>query len=374
MRRSRSIWVSTAVAVVLLAIVPIAAALPGDPPVTAIAPADGATVEANPAGIPVSFGCPEYRKDVYGEAENPIIDRGNFEDYDVTFSPSPSLDPRGVLAGAYPSASPILRADGSNCTTTLDTEDSATSPEAVGGRVYWQVRRSCVGCGGSQIEAGPVRSFVVKAAPIASRVTTPSRVYAGYLTRVELLSTAKVGGATAMLQRRVGKKWQTIATEKFFDSATFFVKLPGGSQQLRGVIATAGGSSPGKPRTVVVRPDRGRTTSARDDGRYEQVDGGKVSFTVGGGGRTLRNFSASVSALCFGATVEENHFMILFAGIDTASIAPDGSVTGRLETKSGETEAELSGRLRGGRFVGEASISIEPSRCSGTRKLEARRR
>ena len=40
--------------------------MPGDPPVVPLAPADGADVPANAAGIGVGFQCPAYRIAVFG--------------------------------------------------------------------------------------------------------------------------------------------------------------------------------------------------------------------------------------------------------------------------------------------------------------------
>jgi len=247
------------------------------------------------------------------------------------------------------------------------------SPELVGGQVFWQATRDCVGCTGG-VEFGPVRSFVVEPAKIDSTVAAPRRVYGGYLTKFVVRSKSKVSGAEVTLQRRVGKRWRSIAKESFSEATELFAKLPKGRQMLRAVITTTGSSSAGRVRKLIVRGERGRITSARDDGRYEAKKGARASFSVADGGRTLRNFTATVTAYCFGATVEDNRFMILFAGIDSARIAPDGSVTGRLQTKSKETEVVLTGRLRKRRFNGEVSMFIKPSRCIGARDVNAGRR
>ncbi|MDO8187965.1 hypothetical protein Q5424_11505 [Conexibacter sp. JD483] len=353
-----------------------AGALPGDPPITSVSPGDGAQVKADRSGIEVRFGCPAYRKDVFGDVEAPIVDVGSAEDYDVAFSPAPALDARGVLATRYASARPITPSgDGATCTTVLDTEDSATSPEQVGGRVFWQVSRSCVGCGGSQLELGPVRSFRVTATPVASRIAAPRAVYAGYLTKLQVRSDAEVGGAQVTLQRQAGRRWVALGRAAYGKRTDFYVTLPAGRQRLRAVVETAAARSAGSPRELRVRPDRGRVTSARDDGAYAAPAGkAKVAFRVTGGGRLLRDFSASVTAFCIGPTVETNGLQILFAGVESARIAPDGSVTGRLQTKSRRLEAVVIGRLRDGRFSGEASISIATSRCSGTRSVTAAKR
>ncbi|MBA3304791.1 MAG: hypothetical protein H0U25_02545, partial [Thermoleophilaceae bacterium] len=77
------------------------------------------------------------------------------------------------------------------------------SPELVGGQVFWQATRDCVGCTGG-VEFGPVRSFVVEPAKIDSTAAAPRRVYGGYLTKFVVRSKSKVSGAEVTLQRRVG--------------------------------------------------------------------------------------------------------------------------------------------------------------------------
>jgi hypothetical protein len=129
--------------------------------------------------------------------------------------------------------------------------------------------------------------------------------------------------------------------------------------------------SRGKPRTIRVRPDRHRTTSHADDGRYAA---GTARATVGRGGRVLKAFSTTVSAFCIGATLEDNRIAILVAPIGRARIAPDGSVTGRLETESKGTEVQLTGRLRDGHFRGEASIYLRAGGCAGTEELDLKQR
>lgn len=129
-------------------------------------------------------------------------------------------------------------------------------------------------------------------------------------------------------------------------------------------------------KTVTVRRDAGRRTSRRDDGSYRGRNlpaSSTLRFSVGRNGRTLRNFRASVSMLCFGSTAEQNRFITGFAALRSARIAPDGSVTGLLQLQGdGGTRVLLTGRLRRGRFRGEVDLSF--STCSGNRDLDAVRR
>jgi len=64
------------------------------------------------------------------------------------FSNTSTVNERGILASTPYSFddSVTVAPDGATCTVTLDTEDSATSPERVGGQVFWQATRDCVGC------------------------------------------------------------------------------------------------------------------------------------------------------------------------------------------------------------------------------------
>lgn len=359
------------VVVLALLAAPAAQALPGDPPVTPLTPANGATLPANPAGIPITFRCPTYRQDVYGSSEDPITDFGTSDDYEVNYSPVRDVDSTGVLGSEYYSVASTT-VSGDICTTALDTQDSGTSPDAVGGPVFWQVTRPCVGCMPNQREIGPVRSFTVRGPKIASKVKVRKRVYAGYLTEISVTTKAEVGGGRVQLQRKVGKRWRTIGKGDAGEQVDFYEKLPRGKHRLRGVITTLGGSSKGKVRTVVARPDRNRSTSGADDGKYTAKGGARL--TVKQGGRFVTGFQTPVTALCFGASVEDNRFMVLFAGIDKARIAPDGSVFGRLQTKTKGAESIIRGRVTNGRFKGEGFISISASRCSGTREVDLKRR
>ena len=89
------------------------------------------------------------------------------------------------------------------------------------------------------------------------------------------------------------------------------------------------------------------------------------------GGTTLRDFRASLTAFCVGPTLADNRLVVAFAVLGSARIAPDGSVTGLLETTGG-ARVLLTGRLRNRRFQGE--VKMQFSTCSGSRKLDAVRR
>jgi len=352
-----------------------AAALPGDPQIVALTPGNGEVVAANDDGIPVTFECPAYTIAVYSSGDVTITDRGDYSDYDVRFSSGSAVGPDGRLAEQpYGSdAGPALGADGRTCTAELDTYDSASSPEIVGGRVFWQAYRYCNGCA-QGYEVGPVRSFVVRPSVKAS-LRAPRRLYGGYLNVFTLESEAELSGAQVLLQRRAGKRWKTVVKAPFgLERTQLIAALPPGSQRLRVRIVAGGASFDVVKRTLTVRRGGRRATSARDDGPYSAAQppsNSTLKFRVGGAGKTLRAFKASLTVFCVGPTLPDNRLVVAYALLRSARIAPDGSVTGLLQLKSG-ARVLLTGRLRNGRLKGEVTMSF--STCAGTRKLNAVRR
>ena len=352
----------------LLAVAPLvlsagARALPGDPPIVPLTPADGAAVPADASGIPVTFQCPAYS------------DGGDHSDYAVRFAADPAVGADGRLA-TQPygnDAGASLGADGLTCSAELDTFDTGRSPEIVGGRVYWQAYRLCNGCARGW-EAGPVRSFVVRP-DVRARLTAPARVYAGYLNVFRLQSSARLSGAQVLLQRRTGRRWTTLVRTGFKTGSTELVAaLPAGRQHLRARIVAASATIGVARRTLLVRRGARRVTSGRDDGRYaarKRPRNGVLGFRIAAGGTKLRDFRASLSAFCIGPTPGDNRVVIAVARLRSARIGPDGSVTGLLEQRSG-ARVLLTGRVRHRRFRGEVSMAF--STCSGSRKLDAIRR
>jgi hypothetical protein len=362
------VLLATAVALALPA---AAQALPGDPPIVPLGPAEGAVVPANAAGIAVSFGCPAYIREIYGETR----DQGSYEDYDVRFSNAPALGPDGRLA-AQPFGSDagarLSPADAAACTATLDTYDTASSPEIVGGRVFWQAYRRCAGCPGGY-ETGPVRSFVIRP-DVQGTLKLPAAVYAGYLAVYRFESPARLSGARALLQRRGRTSWLTVLEKPFSQTTEFVAKLPAGRQRLRVRIETPSGAFDLPERTLTVRRGGRRVTSGRDDGSYgarKPPSNSTLRFKVSKDGTTLRDFKASLAAFCVGPTLAQNRLVVAFAALRSARIAPDGSVTGLLETSSG-ARVLLTGRLRNRSFKGR--VVTQFSTCTGSRDLDAVRR
>ena len=268
---------STLPAVVLsLALATSAHAMPGDPPVVPLAPADGAQVPANAGGIGVSFQCPDYRIAVFG----PVTQRGDYGDYGVRFSDSADLGTDGRLAtNPYGNDAGASLAPDRTCTAKLDTFDTAASPEIAGGRVYWQAYRPCTGCT-PQYETGGVRSFVVRPS-VSGTLRAPKRVYGGYPALFTVESAARMSGADVVLQRRAGGRWRTVVRRPFqLDRTELVATLPAGRQTLRALVVTGTTRFVVATRTLAVRrPGRRSTSSARrrplHGQRHARVHGGR---------------------------------------------------------------------------------------------------
>lgn len=207
----------------------------------------------------------------------------------------------------------------------------------------------------------------------AGTLQVPTRLYAGYLGAFTVAdATDRQGTSMVILQRRAGSGWAAVTAERRRTDATeLYGKLPAGRQTLRAVVMGADGQSATvATRTFTVLREGRRTPSRRDDGRYAppKSDKGPLRFSIGGGGRTLRGFQASVTTFCFGPTSDSNRLLVIAAKLDPVRVAPDGAVVGVLRTKDDDREV-LVGRLRGGRFTGTIDVGL--STCNGKRKLTA---
>ncbi len=365
---------------VTLGICSPALAMPGDPPIVPLSPANGGVVGGDPAGVPVTFECPAYVIAVFSGGGVTITQRGDYEDYDVRFSYSPALGADGRLeAGFDGESSARLNPDGTTCTSLLDTDDGGNSPEIVGGTIYWQVSRFCNGCGGNQQELAPVQSLVITPVRVKATLKAPARPYSGYLSLFTLTSKATLGGANVALQRRVGKRWKTLDTKAFSSSGTeLLAKLPAGRQRLRAQIVAGTRTFIAAQRTLTVRRGGPRATSTRDDGAYRvrrAQKGHRLKFRVAGRGTKILGLSVSVTMFCFpSANAADNRVQIGFGGLRSVRVAPDGTVVGLYETKGAKTRFLLTGKLRNGRFRGKAALSFSKARCAGTRTLDLVRR
>ncbi len=149
-------FVAAVVALVVGLLAAPVQALPGDPPVTAIAPTEGATLPVDPDGIPVVYGCPVYRS--YDDGGGFVV-YGGRPQYNVYFATSPALAADGRLdlanvvgiAGPDQVQDPDLAAD--QCRGWM--YDGSDRPQETPGTYYWQAFRICTGCA-TGYETAPV--------------------------------------------------------------------------------------------------------------------------------------------------------------------------------------------------------------------------
>jgi len=335
---------------------PGAHALPGDPPIVLLSPADGQPVAANAGGVPVSFACPDY----HPSAADPGLVYGPSQ-YRVRFDESPAPGPDGLLGDSYDSQT-ADNAGGPNCSALLDALGSG--PEVVGGRVYWQVLRSVSG----GVEASAVRSFVVVAQASSATLKVPSRIWGGYQGLYNVKLAATLPGATVQLQRRSGWSWKTVASRRLDPKDTDLVgTLSAGKRTIRVRIVTAASSFVAATRTVTVRRARGGSRGSGYDGSYRGRAAGERDdqrLIASGGGRTIRSFFARYSVFCL-----PSQTMASTTSFKRLRVAPDGSVVGHRQTAN---EFELvTGRLTKGRFRG--SVELQSPQCSGAGSLDLSR-
>lgn len=361
-------WVVPLATAVLLAPAPPASALPGDPPVQLLYPADGASVPAR--SISVSFACPEYRKAVFVSGEQEVPEYGSALDYSVRFSASPALGADGRLRDTE-LGSALTFGSGGTCSGNFAGAGGSSDPSVSGGRVFWQANRPCPGCA-SEFETSPVASFVADAG-VEARLRTPTRLYGGYLGVFTVATVGSVpAGASVRLERKVGRRWKMLTTEPLSGGATMLVaKLPTGRQQVRAVISSGTARATLTPKKLTVRRARSAFPRRQDGGRYRDRKAARdspLSFTVRRG--SVRGFKAPVATFCAGPEIENNAVTVSVARLGSARIAPDGRVVGVVRGKNGAREL-LSGRLQRGRFVG--SVEFRLPNCTGTRRFTASR-
>jgi hypothetical protein len=341
------------VALALLLAFPAAAvALPGDPPVELIAPADGASVTAEPDGIPVEFTCPDYRK-----FAGSVTLFGDYTDYEAIFATKPDLGVDGRLLDTNVVDRDIPMKTNTGVDRCASGMDDGVKPATF----YWQAARLCEGCA-SGYETSAVRSFVVHA-DLHLGLTVPKRAYRGYPVIASIRAGGVPDGGKVTVQRRVGKKWKKVASTTISrERGKVVFKLPGGVARLR--LKAVGGTS--HARVVKVVAARNWTTT-HDVGAYQDKN---TKLTIAAAGRQVRDFKATVSMFCVGPTIPDNHIMIGFAPVKRAKIAPDGHFYSR--TKHGHsTVIELSGRVRHGRVKGSVELTV--GTCDGTEALSLKR-
>lgn len=342
-----------------------AVALPGDPPVTPLSPAAGATLPTNAAGIPVSYTCPVYRTQDFGDG-NPRYARE--ADYVVLMSDSPQLDGEGRLAN------PVARvtgastaADPDTCRVALGSATTDPAPQSTPGTWYWQVSRLCAGCS-PPFETGPVQAFTLVSQE-KPKLTIPGRVYAGYrfIARVDAAGGAPAG-TVVTLERRAGAAWRRAGTGAVTGGrALLTAVLPRGAARVRARLTVGGQRLTSAERTVRVRSASSARTTVRA-GRWTGT--GVTGFRVVG--RSIRDLRVAVSLLCpTPGMVSPFTTQAATALVPGARIAPDGSFVAI--TVRGGASVRIFGRLTGTSLAG-ATAEMSRGGCSGTARFAARRR
>lgn len=391
-----------------------AAALPGDTPITAVGPADGANVPAVEEGLKVTYTCPVYRtveelveeeiplppkevippeeeelpppeEEELPEEEVEVIEKlvpvfGNSENYGVIFSTGSALGTNGRLVstgfGEAGEAEAEVVKGTPSCTSELELPTSPNPAVLYQGRVYWQAFRECEGCP-SGFETGPVQSFVVVPTIEEAEITYENHVFAGYMTKVSFFASASLKGAKVALQRWTGTEWLTLSEEPGTESGenSFFITLGAGHRLLRPVLVGTGVTLPLEEKAKTIR--RVRKGTARipiQTGNYayalkSQREEFPLSFRVTQGGTMLTGFRAAVEAVCRGPN-KEKVTREAASSVRSVPIAPNGDVVAHFAT-TGATPSTvtLTGSFFSGRFTGLLTSSF--LNCSGFREFEA---
>ncbi len=356
----------------------VASAGPGDPPVEAVLPADGAVSPVDPDGIEARYTCPAP---YHVTSPDTFPTFGDRKDYGVWFANSPALgsDGRLLQANLVAIAGPDQVQDNDipagQCRAFM--ADADNRPESTPGTYYWQAWRLCLDCPG-EYETSPVRSFRLTAAGSAARlaVAPPARIYRGFAFALPLTTDGIDSGADVAVQVKRGGSWKTFAaTTANGRTAELAVKLPrsvkAGKARLR-AIATLGNETLTSPeRRIRVRRAKRWQTSGEQDGKWTGKAGGlPVEFRIAGRGRTIRAGRFQLALLCpTPGMVGQFTTQIADAPLPRAKIAPDGSFV-----FAGVVEGAASfvrGRIRGGSAKGTADMTLGP--CTGSAAFTARR-
>jgi hypothetical protein len=370
-----------------------AEALPGDPPIAPVSPADGASVPAVEEGLKVTYSCPGYRtaeeveeeevEDEEGEIE--VIEKSipifeTSEGYGVRFSTGFALGADGRLVSSGFGEAGEGEAEAvkgtPNCTSELELPTSPNPAVLYQGRVYWQAFRACEGCA-TGFETGPLRSFVVVPTIEEAEISYENHVYGGYLTKVNFFASSGLKGAKVALQRWTGSEWMTIAEEPGTDTGenSFFVTLGAGHKLLRPVAVGTGVVLPLEEKAKTVRKAKKgpRTPVATGDWVYAlkpEREEFPLTFRVTDDGTMLRGLTASVEAICKGPAKDQKATIEATSAVKSVPIAPDGSVVAHFATTSGTpATVSLTGNFFGGRFSG--LLTSEFLNCKGFREFEA---
>lgn len=367
MKASRAACVPLCAAAVLALGTGSARALPEDPQIEAVSPADGATVAADPNGIVVVYTCPTYRsfESSSGLGTVPCSDSYVGSSYGADFSTSPELGSDGRLRSDLRYFEYRSPGGSSDNTTPAGQRQAvmlrnATTP----GRYYWQARRICVDCPGGY-ETGPVRSFVVRTRATLA-LAVPARGYVGYPLTFSLRTTGLADDAPVVIERRAGARWVKVAAATVRkDGAATLGFLPKGTQAVRATAQAGDQRFTSSSRTVAVQTAR-RWATVRDVGRYSGSP--QASFSVAPRGRELRAFRARLVTYCITNTGIGGTTLTGVALVPKARIAPDGRFYGF--SRSNGSIVTIQGRVQGRRVSGTVELSV--GQCVGSAAIRAR--
>ncbi len=386
------------------------------PPIEPQSPGEGASVEASPEALKVTFTCPQFvyeAGELIEEEESEKVEEpeeepeegeeevipppppvpvfgpptlGGAENYAVHFSTSPTVNAITGQLGttgfgeAGEGESEAVKGGNAQCTSELELPTKPFPATLYEGTIYWQAYRESTVVP-DEIEVGPVRSFKVVPHVELPEVLFREQVFAGYLTKVFFGYEAELEGAVIELQELQGSTWTKVAEAPGSNSGenNFYVKpMKPGRHTFRPVVNSGSMSAPLALEEIskaVRKPTKARVTSAADDGAYVAANAKEreewpIEMTVSGGGTTLKNLKVEAETKCKGPTKAQDVKLEVPAVLKHAKIAPDGTVFGVSKTSGPEVwTVTLVGSLFQGRFQGELSTSR--TNCTGYRTIDA---
>jgi hypothetical protein len=355
-----------------------ASAGPGDPPVEAVFPDDGAVLPVNPEGIETRYTCPEP---YHVTSPDTFPTFGDRAEYGVHFATSPDLGSDGRLL-----QSNVVGISGPDQVQDNDIPigqcraymlDSGAHPETTPGTYYWQAWRLCLDCPGDY-ETSAVRSFRLTAAGSGVRlaVKPPARAYRGFPFVVGLTSTGLDASTDVAVQVKRKGAWGTVGTAAATGrTADVAISLPGryraGRYPIRATARVGSETLAGGTKRLRLRKARGWSTSGRQDGKWTgKASGLPVSFRVSGGGRTIKAGRFQLTLLCpTPGMINPFTIQIADAPLSRARIAPDGSFV-FADVIQGHASF-VRGRIRGTSASGAADLSL--GTCTGGAEFSAKR-
>jgi hypothetical protein len=353
----------------------VAHAMPGDPPIEPLTPADGAVLAPDPSGVAVTFTCPTFRFTDDGAGLALFAGR---EYYSLRVSSSSQLDADGRLAAAFAVDQAAASSDparpAGECFSAF-TDGSASGAHTKPGTYYWQVFRICTACGG--YEVGPVRSFRI-AVQTTPTVALRWKPWAGYGVVADVRADGVPDGAAITVQRQTGKAW-TDAASGFARGgrATVDLELPkAGATAVRAVVVVGDQRIEGTATSVAVGKVAGarRATGAADDRRWQgqTSSNAPITFTVSGRGSKLGKLAGRLTVLCPAAVPGQFIPQLEAFGVPSAKIAPDGRFLKTTRSKDGKLVVRVAGRLKAGKLR-DGEISWTDGLCTGTGTFTAKR-